>query len=145
MPQVVCALELLLSLRCVSRPFVVHMYLGRNAALDPAAQRVTLTQPPAWSLRSDLTFGLAAVDAVNATHMMLQVACGLGFGCDCGGRGGGFGVGCVMRGCLVVVVVAVMSVSTFEHAVAVAAITRSILQFIEGSTGKVLDESWIVQ
>jgi hypothetical protein len=30
-------------------------------------------QAPAWSLRAELVYGLSAVDAVNSTHMMIQV------------------------------------------------------------------------
>jgi hypothetical protein len=30
-------------------------------------------QAPAWSLRAELIYGLSAVDAVNSTHMMIQV------------------------------------------------------------------------
>ena len=35
-------------------------------------------QAPAWSLRAELVYGLSAVDAVNSTHMTIQV-----LGCMC--------------------------------------------------------------
>jgi hypothetical protein len=38
-----------------------------------AAKRWHCLQPPAWSVTAQLVHGLALVDAVNSTHLMLQV------------------------------------------------------------------------
>ena len=137
MSQVVCLLVSLYSLRCVLRPFVVDVYcteaaLGRtlrSVSSIPFLSASRFAQPPAWSQRADLTFGLAAVDAVNASHLMLQVGVCVR----------------VMPVALLLVRLLLVTVLTLEEFVAVAAITRFMPQFIEGATGKVLDESWIVQ
>ncbi len=68
---------------------------GRNDAVEQphaagGTRRASLSrfsdaplQPPAWSLRAELIYGIAAVDAVNGTHLMIQVA---GFARDVCGR-----------------------------------------------------------
>lgn len=65
---------------------VVHFGVGMGGMLF---SNNLMAQPPAWSVTAQLVHGLALVDAVNSTHLMLQ--------------------------------------------------------FIEGASGKVIDESWISQ